>query len=337
MMFNTYFSGRPLLAKGSLFNVALSDRSDGKTFDCKFRMLEDYEKSGDITIYIRRYDSEITPKMYNTFFNEVIEKPVGERFSKWLFKYSKDGALVSTDGGDTYNQICYFVPLTMAGKLKSQFDISKIKMLDFDEYCPLNGQYLKDETTLLLELWKSVDRDRDTTQLLICGNKITPFMPILDYFNISTGLDKNKIKLYCNGELALQIYSNKEHRDKRAKSKFRSLIANTPYEEYDSGGVLNVPYIPLTALNDAFYFMAFRSYLGEGTIWSNGTRLIVSSKKRQDGELLVDKPYPDKREQFNIQYPRVNRIFKQAYKTNNLFFTDETAHHIFAPIMSKCY
>ena len=162
-------------------------------------------------------------------------------------------------------------------------------------------------------------------------------MPIMDYFNISTGLEKNKIKLYCGGALALQIYSNREHREKRAQSKFRNLIANTSYEDYDNGGVLNIPYIPLTAINDAFYLMAFRTELGEGTIWINGTRVVVSTKKRQDGELLVDKPYPDQREQFHIQYPRVNAIFKQAYKTNNLFFTDEQAHHIFAPIMSKCY
>lgn len=42
-IFNTYFSARELLGYKALFNLVLSDRSDGKTFDTKVRALEDYE------------------------------------------------------------------------------------------------------------------------------------------------------------------------------------------------------------------------------------------------------------------------------------------------------
>lgn len=336
-MFKTYFSARPILSKKALFNTVLSDRSDGKTFDCKARALEDFEANGDTTIYMRRYDTEITPKMYNTFFNDTLSKDKYKRFNSWQYKYSKEGVQISKDDGKTWKQCVYFIPLSMAGKLKSQIDIDHVHTIDFDEYVPLNGVYLKDEMTLLLEFWKSIDRDRDTTQLIILGNKITTFLPVFDYFNIGTGLVKDKLKLYRNGSLAVQIYSNKEHREQRAKSKFKQLITGTSYEDYDNGGVLEALYIPTTNTDRADYFLSYRTTIGEGSIWTRGTQYIVSTERRKDGVLIVDKPYDDPREQLNIEYPRIQGIFRRAYKTNTLFFTSPEAQHTFAPLMTKCY
>ena len=71
-MFNTYFDGKFVLEKNALFNIVFSDRSDGKTFDCKVRALEDYKNKKQITVYMRRYKTEITKKLYETFFDEVI-------------------------------------------------------------------------------------------------------------------------------------------------------------------------------------------------------------------------------------------------------------------------
>ena len=59
MKFKTYYSGRFVLSKNALMSLVLSDRSDGKTFDCKARILEDYEKFGHIGVYVRRWKTEI--------------------------------------------------------------------------------------------------------------------------------------------------------------------------------------------------------------------------------------------------------------------------------------
>lgn len=66
-MFNTYFSAKYILEKKALINQILSDRSDGKTFDCKYRALKDYKEHKDITVYMRRWKTEITQKMYHGF------------------------------------------------------------------------------------------------------------------------------------------------------------------------------------------------------------------------------------------------------------------------------
>lgn len=114
-MFNTYFSAKYILSKGALFNYVLSDRSDGKTFDCKARALENFEQDGNITVYMRRYKTEITEKLYTTFFDEVISVKGFERFKDWTFKGTKQGVQVKR--GDKWEWIIYFVPLTMSGKL----------------------------------------------------------------------------------------------------------------------------------------------------------------------------------------------------------------------------
>ena len=96
-MFNTYFTGRYLLSKGALFNVALSDRSDGKTFDTAQRILEDYEKDRSIGIYMRRFKSELTPNIYDGFFSKPLELEKNKRFLDWHFRSNKRGIQVCTE------------------------------------------------------------------------------------------------------------------------------------------------------------------------------------------------------------------------------------------------
>ena len=146
-MFNTYFSARFILSKQALWNLVLSDRSDGKTFDCKARALEDYAKDKSITVYMRRFKTEITQKMYETWFDELFEQ-APERFKEfktWEFKGSKKGMQVRKNSKEDWDWIVYFMPLSVASRLKSQIsDVHRIHTIDFDEYIPLDNIYLKD-------------------------------------------------------------------------------------------------------------------------------------------------------------------------------------------------
>lgn len=336
-MFNTYFSSKPILSKGALFNLVLSDRSDGKTFDSKITALDDFLEHGWVTIYMRRYHTEITSKMYNTFLNEVLSKPQFAKYAKYKYKSDKSGVYICTDESDIYTQFIHFIPLSKAGKLKSQLDIDNIHKIFFDEYVPLDNVYLPDEMTLLLEMWKSVDRDRNSTQLICTGNKIRRFLPFLDFFGLGMSIEKNKLKTYRNGSLAVQIYSNAEHRNHRKSSKFNDLITGTSYEEYDQGGILRDNYIPEASIDGANYWASFMSINGQGSIWLKGTQVIISDKVRKDGVLIVDKNYPDEREQLNIMYPRVRAIFKDGYIKNSLTYSSSQAYNKFSPIMAKAY
>lgn len=338
MLFKTYFSARFILSKGAIVNLALSDRSDGKSFDCKARALLDFEKNGDITIYMRRWKTEITEKVYNNFFNECWENNDDYiRFSNWEFKGSKSGVKVRKDKKSEWEQIIYFVPLSVASRVKSQItQIKKIKMIDFDEYIPMDNLYLPNEITLLLDFWKTIDRDRNVVQILIAGNKIVPFCPFFDYFGIDLKIsNKDLIRLYKNNTVAVQLYSNKEHREKRQKSAFSNLVEGTPYEEYESGGVLYDLDLELSSRVGADYFCRFKTERGEGTIWWKDRNLIVSEYNRKDGYIIMNKNFNIAGEKYLCTYGNFPNLFKNAYRRNDLKFESEKAYYIFEPILIK--
>lgn len=345
MSFKTYYTAKHILSRGALLNYVLSDRSDGKTFDCKVRALYDYKEKRNITVYLRRFKTEITPNLYESFFNDVLgdNRPEKEQYRKdfvgWQFKGSRRGVQVKTPGAGEWDWIVFFIPLTISGKVKSQLDgyVQRIETVDFDEYVPLDNRYAPNEMNLIMEFWKSIDRDRDKLQMILLGNRISPFTPFFDFFGLSMTITQDKIKTYRDGTLAVQIYSSKEHRQERTKSKFATLVDSTDYDDYNEGGVLNALNLKVASHVGASYFSSFKTATGEGTIWSNGRQFIISSYKRKDGFLLVDTMYNTGREEYMITFGRFAQLFKRLYKTGQLYFEDETSYHLFEGILRKVW
>lgn len=336
-MFERYFTADYILSKKALLNLAISDRSDGKTFDSKYRMLRDFAEKGTIGLYVRRYKTELDSTTTENFFSEVLDKPQGEPFRNWEFKYSKHGTKVKRSPDGKFEQLNYFMPLTLAGKRKSSMQVLKIDTINYDEFVPLDGIYLKNEIDLLLELWKSVDRDRNTTQLIFLGNRITPFCPLLDYFNIELDITKEKVKLYRNGTFAVQIYICNEHREKRQESRFSDLIAGTNYEEYDKGGILQALNFKTGVKAGGKYIMSFVSENGEGSIWNKDGLIVVSTQKRKDGIIVSNNIITDNRESYLITYGGFPQFFKRNYGANNIAFEDAEAWHRFEPLLRKIH
>lgn len=345
MSFDTYYTARPVLSKGAIFNYICSDRSDGKTFDCKIRALEDYALSRDITVYCRRFKTELPRETCENFFNDVVgdNKPEKQKYrdlyGKWKFKGSTKGVQVSLDDGKTWDWLIFFMPITMSGKRKSALDpfVQRIFTVDFDEYYPLDDRFAPNEMTSIIELWKSLDRDRDILQFNLLGNKIKPFSPFLDYFGIEVSIDKDKVRLYRDGTIAVQIYASKEHRTKRAKSRFSKAVEGTEYEGYNLGGVLDVLEIKIANHKGLDYLCSFKSERGEGTVWYNNKDFVVSRQRRKDGYVLTDKMYNLDREQYHITFGSFGKVFKNMYNTSSLFFEDEKSYYVFEPLLRKVW
>ena len=209
-IFSSYFSARFILEKNALFNLVLSDRSDGKTFDCGVRALEDYEKDNSITVYMRRYKTEIDALLYNHFFDKILNEEKYSKYKFWQFKGSRQGIKVKRPQDKEWDWIVLFATLTTASRKKSVIDslYARIKTIDYDEVIPMDGLYLPKEPKLLIDFWKTVDRDRDIVQLILLGNRITPFCPYFDFWGISLNIINNNLKFYKNETVAVQIYSN---------------------------------------------------------------------------------------------------------------------------------
>ena len=258
---------------------------------------------------------------------------------QYEYKCNKDGVYIrkkNTD--DDFHQFIYFIPITMSGKLKSSMNVDNIYHIDFDEYIPLDNLYTPDEMNLIIELWKSVDRDRDIVKFWFFGNKIHYYCPLFDYFKIDLKLNaKDSIRLYKNNTLAIQIYSSKEHRQKRKNSRFNDLVKGTAYEEYENGGILKALSLKYKKHKDNDEcFASFRTSLGEGTIWyDEDYNFIVSCSTRKDQLVICDKVYNDTREIALVTFGKLSQDFKTYYRLGRMLFEDDKAFHIFEPILDK--
>lgn len=341
----TYFTLDEQLKYNALVNLVLSDRSDGKTFDIKVKGFLRWLDNGSTFVYLRRWKSEISCDMYETFYNEVINKVMLNQIVcddkriydilKYEFLHTKRGVYIRRKGEKEYTILCYFMALSMTSKKKSSLDITNITNIEYDEFIPLDGRYYPKEITILLEFYKSVDRDRDKTLLNIYGNKIDNFNPFFDYFDIHLSIQKEKIRTYKNGSISVQIYMNKEHREERAKSRFNEMVENTPYDEYNKGGILFNQLVNIGNGNGCTYFSSFMSQFGIGSIYTSATKIFISSKQRKDGNLIVDKIYNTGRNEYIANYGNLPSMFKSFSNRGKIFYDNEKTFHMFEPILNK--
>lgn len=333
-MFREYYSADELLAKGAIVSQCYSDRSDGKTFNIKERGLTQYLEDKSQYVYMRLFKTEITEAMYTTFMNEICDKKP-ELTKGYEFQGTKTKLLVRKQGKKEWDILAYFIPLTMVGKYKSILDVNRIKSIELDEAVPLDDIYPKDVVTKLLDFWVSVDRDRFTVRLNIFANKISPFSPYFDYWNLNLAMNGNKIRTYQNGALAVQIYYSEEHRTERKKSKFNDLIKGTAYEDFYFGGILNVIGIKRGSIKDAKYWSSFMTEKGEGSIYMKDDYIILSESKRKDGLLLTDKIYNTNRKEIMVKFGDFAKFLKRMYHTGSIRAETEKAYYMFEDILIK--
>ena len=241
-----YINLRPLAREKSIFKMAISDRSDGKTTGAVWLAVESFDESGKSATFCRRFSTEM-----GTLFFEQIEKAlttkdatgewagIGSRDFDFVKPSKKEGVgrlLLQPLDSDKKKTALTFAPLSKAGRLKSAFDYETHRHLFIDEYIPLDRRYLPKETEAILELYRTIDRNHFDNYVMICGNKVEKDNPVFQYFNITTW--KNGLNTFKNGAFSLLMYHNKGNAKNIEKSAFFDLVRGTPYEEYTGGGFL---------------------------------------------------------------------------------------------------
>ena len=333
---NKYFNSSYVKSKSCPWNIFLSDRSDGKTFDCKIQAIIDFLIDDIAHIYLRRNDTELSTIMKQSYFKKLIRKyPI---IDKWLdFKYDDIGVLAKKKEEDEeqYRYIVYFLALSMSGKLKSQIEDERIHYIDFDEYIPLDNRYLKNEMIYCCELYKTIDRDRDIVQFSFFGNKITSFNPAFDFWNLKLEITDAKVRYYNSNTVAVQIYHSKQLQEARNQSKFQKSIENTNYNEYAQGGILQQCDLITMSIKDADFYISFKSCKGEGSIWIKDSYYVISTKRYGQDVLITDSTYNVNRPCIHCLAGNVSKIFKTAYRYNLIAYESERAFYIFEPILRK--
>lgn len=242
-----YIDLNPIISRPSVFKVALSQRGDGKTTELKRIGLENFYKTGKAGVFVRRFTTEIEGDFLETFWNNIetahnemldgrAVKCGGSRQKGWW-------AAISGTGKDKseWHKVFSIVALSMAGKKKSAFDFKTHKNVYFDEYIPLDGIYLPKEVTKIFALYKTIDREKSSLEnlenyILLCGNKITRFNPVFQYFNVTQW--GSGINTYRNGQLDILIRKNGANAREAGNTPLGILTKGTDYEEYNAGEFL---------------------------------------------------------------------------------------------------
>ena len=181
-----YIDLHPLAREKSIFKMAISDRSDGKTTEAEKLAVETFDESGKIAIFARRYGTEFTAEFFTEFEKNLHVHPellAGRDYDFVTPSKKRLGAfLLQPKDSDKKSTAVTFVPLTKAGRLKSALGYNTHKNIFIDEYLPLDNRYLPDEVGAILELYKTVDRNHFDNYIMVTGNKITRFnLSILTY------------------------------------------------------------------------------------------------------------------------------------------------------------
>lgn len=332
-----YFSANGGLGLKALWNQFYSDRSDGKTFDIVYRGLKRFQKGNYITVYMRRWKTEFTQLMIQTFLDDVLHKKAEEM--TWIkeVKCDKSGVQIKKRGEKIWRYAFYFTPLTVSNRLKSNFNPELIREIDFDEYVPLDNRYAPNEMINLLEFWNTCDRQRGIVKLCTFGNRITGSNPFLSFFNIDIKIDdKYKTRLYKNGQLMIQIYHNEYRREVMSKNPIMQLVEGTIYENYMKGGTLDGGSAILRDKpDDTVLWSAYKTELGEGTIWLKNDIVYISDKINYSSKIIIaDKPYIVKdNDVYVASLNGISTFIKNCYRNSRLYSTSFKAWENFQPIM----
>lgn len=318
----------PLAQDKSIFKMALSDRSDGKTTECITLGLESFDETGKASVFARRFGTEFN----NLFFDEFekgmhVHGIVDGRDYDFKPPSKKTGVgqlLLQPLDSDVKKPAFTFCPLTKAGRLKSAFGHETHKNIYVDEYIPLDNRYIPDEVSAILELYKTVDRNNFDNYVMLTGNKITRFNPVFTFFKIEQW--KKGLNSYQNGAFSLLVYSNKGNVKLCEESVFGDLVRGTAYESYNAGEFLR-NYDELIKPNHSRIVHAYIAHRGQKYAVFQSEKDVVIDKAKgatMPAPCVCIEPQPPEYKAIWLETATRTKELLQAFKySNRLYFANE--------------
>lgn len=183
-----------LKSRNSLINMLFGERSNGKSYQIKHKILmPEWFEHHNRFMYVRRWKDEITQFTIEQYFADVdIEKLTDGKYNtvqlwrKKIYLAKYDTETMKTAKGD---YIGYAVVLSQEQNLAggSFLDVTNIV---FEEFMS-RSMYIAKEPEKLSNLFSTIDRKRGTTKIWLVGNTITRSNPYLTEW----GILKNVMRL----------------------------------------------------------------------------------------------------------------------------------------------
>ncbi|MBP5411784.1 MAG: phage DNA encapsidation protein [Bacteroidales bacterium] len=208
MIGNKFYSLKKIDKLKAKYNIIFGERSNGKTYACLYRILENYCKSGTQGAYLRRWREDFIGKRGSVLFDALVKNGVVEKLThgayNTIYYYNSRWYLsLVNDKGERLNDtnpFCFGFALSAMEHDKST-SYPDITTIVFDEFLTRSG-YITDEFVLFANTLSTIIRNRDNVTIYMLGNTVNKYCP---YFG-EMGL--KHIKDMEQGDIDTYKYAN---------------------------------------------------------------------------------------------------------------------------------
>jgi len=210
------------LTYNALFNLIVGNRSSGKSYGLKLRMIKNFKEHGHQFVYLRRFADELD-KTKESYFDDII---LDKAFPNDTITFASDCYFLND------MLMGYAMALTHAKDYKSS-SYPLVWIIDFEEFIiEENGyaRYLKNEVEVFLGFYMTIDRYRGC-KVFFLGNNFTLFNPYTMYWNLSVPYNSNVTRAK-GGLILLEMVNNAEFIAERKITPFGQIVEGTPFADY---------------------------------------------------------------------------------------------------------
>lgn len=222
-----HYDGKLCISKHRFLNLIMSMRGGGKSFWFKRYCVDNFLKTGQKFIYMRRYQTDIEKALANkegSFWNDLIKEGY---FLNHDVKEDMNGFYI--DG----KQCGYYIALSSAVSRKS-ISYKDVSIVVYEEFLLAKGKVrpLKNEPQELLDFLNTVDRYEDRVTCFCLANTIDYANEYFQYFNI---FPKIGDEFTMKKQVLVQVWENFAFEEYAKKSRLGELISGTDYGDYAIG------------------------------------------------------------------------------------------------------
>lgn len=292
-------------------------RSIGKTYGTLKFIINNSIKNNDQFIYLCRTQAEKKSNVFSLAFDKVIQ----ENFNDLNFNFTTENLTLDNE------IIGYCFALTEMKYLKRR-SFPNVKYIIFDEYLTEDNKgYISgnNEPDLILNIYHTVDRDKDKVKIIFLGNNAYFYNPyhLHPAFNIPSNFPKGKI-YHKNNVIFLNVETPQNINDFKSQSRFGKMINSSNYSNYANNGMYsdNLSFIMQLSNNTRYLFTLFHNNIKYGIFVDKKNQCIIISYKLSNKAPIYTIDY-------NILSDNISLLTKQNYqfkflskylKTGLLFF-----------------
>jgi hypothetical protein len=243
----SWYDPNKTLTHNALYNLIIGNRSCGKSYGLKKRVVKNFIEKGQQFIYLRRYKDELD-KSKESYFDDII---INNEFPDCKIEFKEDCYFINDQ------LFGYAMALTKAKDYKSSA-YPRVSLIVFEEFIiEENGftRYLKNEVEIFLGFYMSIDRYRGC-KVFFLGNNFSMFNPYTIFWDLNIPYKSNITKAK-NGKILLEMVNNEEFIQERLKTDFGQLVEGTPFAAYaiqNKSRIDNKEFVMKKTEKSSYYF-----------------------------------------------------------------------------------